>query len=336
MTSVGPVPMPLVLLLAALAVAAIVATLLARGVPGGRAASLGTFVDTVLVALVAGRLAFVLQWLPQYAAHPWEILRLGDGGYVAWVAIPAGLAFAAWRARRRPELRRPLLGGAAAGLVAWAVLVGVLAALQRGVVQLPDVELARLDGGSVRLTEWAGQPLVVNFWATWCPPCRREMPVLAEAQARHAGVTFVFVNQGEGERAVRDYLRGAGTSLYNVVLDPSSRASQATRVRGLPTTLFFDADGRLVDVHVGELTRAGLEQKLRRLRSASPQGPPSARAVRTSMYTATTTMRPASTSSIVPLRPASRAARRVPSRLPSAPPPMKTAASGPSTNPEPA
>jgi thiol-disulfide isomerase/thioredoxin len=264
MTSVGPVPMPLVLLAASLAVAAIVATLLARATPGARLASPGTFVDMVLVGLLAGRLAFVLQWSEQYAENPWEILRLGDGGYVAWVAVPVGLAFGAWRARRRPELRRPLLGGTAAGLVTWALLAGVVAGLQRAVVQLPAVELSRLEGGPVRLTALTGQPMVVNLWATWCPPCRREMPVLAEGQAQRTGVTFVFVNQGEGVQVIRDYLHGSAMTLRNVVLDPASHVSRATNVRGLPTTLFFDAQGRLVDVHVGELTRAGLEQKLQR------------------------------------------------------------------------
>ena len=125
-------------------------------------------------------------------------------------------------------------------------------------------------GGAVRLPEFTGRPMVVNLWATWCPPCRREMPVLAEAQAQRADVAFVFVNQGEGANEVRDYLRGGAMALRNVVLDPASRVSQSTGARGLPTTLFFDAGGRLVDVHMGELTRAGLAQKLRRFGATQP------------------------------------------------------------------
>jgi thioredoxin-like negative regulator of GroEL len=80
----------------------------------------------------------------------------------------------------------------------------------------------------------------------------------------------VFVNQGEGANEVRDYLRGGAMALRNVVLDPASRVSQSTGARGLPTTLFFDAGGRLVDVHMGELTRAGLAQKLRRFGATQP------------------------------------------------------------------
>jgi thiol-disulfide isomerase/thioredoxin len=262
--------MPVVLLLAGLAVAVPVARLFARKAATPRVAAAGTFVDMLFVGLLAGRLAFVVQWWPQYAADPWAVIRPGDGGYVLWVAIPAGLAFGAWRAHRRPELRRPLAWGAGAGLATWAVLAVALSLMQRTAVQLPDAELTRLEGGAVRLPEFTGRPMVVNLWATWCPPCRREMPVLAEAQAQRADVAFVFVNQGEGANEVRDYLRGGAMALRNVVLDPASRVSQSTGARGLPTTLFFDAGGRLVDVHMGELTRAGLAQKLRRFGATQP------------------------------------------------------------------
>jgi thiol-disulfide isomerase/thioredoxin len=148
------------------------------------------------------------------------------------------------------------------------VLSGAVELIQRAVLEVPDVELARLEGGTVRLHALAGKPLVLNLWATWCPPCRRELPALAAAQAQHTDVTFVFANQGEAAAAVGRHLRDSALALHNVVLDPNSRVSQATGARGLPTTLFFDARGRLVDVHVGELTRAGLAQKLQHFASA--------------------------------------------------------------------
>ncbi|GAB3750099.1 TlpA family protein disulfide reductase [Lysobacter olei] len=273
MASIGPVPMPVVLILIALLIAAGVGRWAAA--PRGdepRIAVAGTFLDMLLVALLAGRLVFVLQWWPQYAADPWSILRPGDGGYSIWAAVLGGLAFGIWRARRTPALRRPLLSGAAAGLASWALLAGSMLLMQRAAVQLPTTELNRLEGGTVRLSEMTGRPMVVNLWATWCPPCRREMPVLADGQARNPSVEFVFVNQGEGEQVVRDYLEKGGLQLRNVVLDPFSGVSQATGARGLPTTLFFDAEGRLADVHMGELTRAGLAQKLQRLGSARAAG----------------------------------------------------------------
>ncbi|MEO5963202.1 MAG: TlpA disulfide reductase family protein [Thermomonas sp.] len=269
MLSVGPIPTPVVLLLIALIAAAVIGRRASKKDNEAPVSLTGTFFDMLLVGLLVGRFAFVLQWLPLYLADPWSIIRLGDGGYSLWAAVAGGLAYGVWRARRRPQLRRPLLWGSVAGLATWAILAGALLLMQRSVLQLPSTELTRIEGGVVRLPELAGQPMVVNLWATWCPPCRREMPVLAAGQAENPGVTFVFVNQGEAEHEVRGYLEQGGLQLRNVLLDAFSGVSQATGARAMPTTLFFDRDGRLVDTHMGELTRAGLAQKLQRFESIS-------------------------------------------------------------------
>ena len=264
MISLGPIPMTVVILLLALGVAVLVGRWAAKRPDGAPVRVAGLFIDVLAVSLVAGRLVFVIQWWPQYAADPWSILRIGDGGYSLWAAMFAGLAFAAWRARRTVELRKPLLWGTGAGLAVWGVLTGALLLMQQAVVRLPDLELTRIDGAAVHLLDMDDQPKVVNLWATWCPPCRREMPVLAGSQAANPHVTFVFANQGEGSALVQDYLDQAGLQLDNVVLDPFSSVSRETGARGLPTTLFFAADGRLVDIHMGELTSASLARKLER------------------------------------------------------------------------
>ena len=265
MVSLGPFPMSLVVLLVALVIAALVARSVVVPVPGEpKLKPLSTFLDMLMVGVVAARLGFVLAWLPQYLADPWSIIRLGDGGFSIWTGVLAGLAFGAWRARNVPALRRPLLFGAVAGLASWAVLGGALLLMQQSAVKLPATELATLDGGSARLSAMTGKPMVVNLWATWCPPCRREMPVLAKAQANRSDVTFAFVNQGESESVIRQYLGTSSLQLDNVLLDLFSTVSQESGSRGLPTTLFFDASGRLVDTHMGELTDAGLAAKLQR------------------------------------------------------------------------
>lgn len=265
MTSLGPLPMPIVLLAIALLIAMFTARSVARRMPKETSARLPSmFINMLFVSLLAGRLVFVLQWLPLYLADPWSIIRAGDGGYSIRAAVVAGIVFLAWQVRRTPLLRRPLAWGALAGFAGWALLAGMLVLLQRATISLPEAPFARLDGGAAVLADMKGEPMVVNLWATWCPPCQREMPVLADAQRAHPDFTFVFVNQGEGRDDIRRYLQAAALELDNVLIDPFSTVSRDSGTRGLPTTLFFDSDGRLVDTHVGELTSASLARKLQR------------------------------------------------------------------------
>ncbi|TXK64329.1 TlpA disulfide reductase family protein [Alkalisalibacterium limincola] len=263
MISAGPLPLVLFIVLAAAAIAVAVGARLARGLvprPWSEVASHVT--DALLVGLVAARVGFVLLWWQSYLEAPWSILRIGDGGFIPWVGIVAGLALAFWRLRAKPVLRKPVLIGFMAGIAAWALLAGTVLMLQRSMVQMPEAELSLLDHTPVQLHEYTGRPMVVNLWATWCPPCRREMPVLAAAQHRFPGVNFVLVNQGESPIEVLNYLEQSGLSFENMLLDPYSRVMQEVGARGLPTTLFFHADGRLADTHMGELTEAALAHTL--------------------------------------------------------------------------
>jgi thiol-disulfide isomerase/thioredoxin len=123
---------------------------------------------------------------------------------------------------------------------------------------------------SVTLPEAArGRPVVVNLWATWCGPCRQEMPTLAAAQQQHPSVGFLFVNQGETAATVRAYLAANGLLLQDVLLDARSALGPAVGSGGLPTTLFYDARGRLIDAHFGVLNAPALEARLQRLLEAT-------------------------------------------------------------------
>lgn len=271
MIGVGPFPVRVVVVALAGLVAWGVARSLARRRPDAPARLAGGMVtDAFFIGLLVARLAYVLVWWREYAAAPLSVIQIGDGGFVWWAGLAAGVGFVAWRTRTMLALRRPVLAGIAAGVLAWAAAGGALWWMQQSAPPLPDIVLATLDGDPVGLGDYAGRPVVVNMWATWCPPCRREMPVLERAQSAYPGVNFVLVNQGEDAMTIKRFLAEEGLELRDILRDPHSRTMTGTGARALPTTLYFDADGRLVDTHLGELTGASLAHTLRRRFGAFP------------------------------------------------------------------
>ncbi|QVN20212.1 TlpA family protein disulfide reductase [Burkholderia pyrrocinia] len=260
MLSIGPFSIRVV----AVAVAALLAWLVARFIqrrpPDGHhktAASL--ILDVLLLGLVAARIGYVAQWWRDYAAAPRSIVALGDGGFDWRIGVAAALVFAGWRLRRLPALRRPVLAGIVAGLAAWGIAQGTLATWQHAAPPLAAMQLEALDSTPVLPQSFAGKSVVVNLWATWCPPCRREMPIFEQAQRDHPDITVLMLNQGENAQAVRAFLEQQGLRFDHVLLDPSLHAMHAYGSRGLPTTLFFNAKGELVESHMGELTAARLK-----------------------------------------------------------------------------
>lgn len=127
--------------------------------------------------------------------------------------------------------------------------------------------LPLLGGGSFALADHAGRPVVLNLWATWCAPCRRELPMMAEAAAAHPGVTFAFAAQREEAQRVATFLAVERIALPNVVLDEGGAWGRAHGTLGLPTTLFFRPDGSLAAVHVGEIDAPTLAARIAELRA---------------------------------------------------------------------
>jgi thiol-disulfide isomerase/thioredoxin len=262
--SIGPLAFPPALLVASAAV--ILGLLIGNRV----AARQGTAVErtlwlVLLTTVLAARSAFLARYWAFYAEAPAHILDLRDGGFTPAFGIAAGLALAAWLAWREPLRRKALLAGALAASLAWSAGMAALA-MARPQQALPKLSLSDAEGREVALHAFIGRPLVVNLWASWCPPCRREMPELAKAQRAYKDVTFLFVNQGEAAGPVRSYLREQGLQLDNVLLDRTNRLGKATGSPGLPTTLFFDAQGRLVERRLGQMSAATLAQGIEGLR----------------------------------------------------------------------
>ena len=265
--NIGPFALSgsVLLLLAAGLVAAGVGHLVGRRHQAGIVNTLG---DMLLAGVLVARLAFVVFWFDAYRSAPWSMLDIRDGGFMIWPGIAAALLVAAWRGWRQSALRKPLGAGLAAGALVWGALFGALRMTEPPA--LPALALATLAGDPVKLAALAdGKPMVVNLWASWCPPCRREMPVLAAAQQREVGVNFVFVNQGEDGATAQRYLSAGRLGLANVLLDPGAALGREVGSGALPTTLFYDASGRLVDTHLGELSAASLASKLSPLRASA-------------------------------------------------------------------
>ena len=263
--NLGPlsVPIALLLMLVALLVAAGAGRLVGRGQQTG----IGNILtDMLIAAVLVARIAFVAVWFDTYRSSPWTMLDIRDGGFTPWAGIVAALLVAVWRGWRRAALRKPLTLGLAAGALAWGGMFGAILMMEN--TALPKVPLTTLAGEPADLAKLAaGKPIVINLWASWCPPCRREMPVLAAAQKQETGVRFVFVNQGENGTTAQRYFTAAGLDIANVLLDPGAEIGHEVGSMGLPTTLFYDANGRLIDTHLGELSAASLASKLNQLRS---------------------------------------------------------------------
>ncbi len=266
MTSLGPVPLPVVLAVVALALALLLARCWPQRAPGAWRPVVAVLLDMFLVGLLAARAVFVLRHLPEYSADPWAVLRIGDGGFNGTAFFLAAATWAAWKLRGVPETRRLVLYCALSGTCAWGFASLLLQQWQAQHVHAPTLVLRDLQGEPVTLHPGDGRPLVVNLWASWCGPCVREMPLLASAQQQHAQVRFVFVNQGEDAATVSRFLRQNVPGLRGVLVDEATATSQALGVQVYPGTLFFDGGGRLRELHVGELSAAGLEHKLSRLR----------------------------------------------------------------------
>ena len=115
-----------------------------------------------------------------------------------------------------------------------------------------------LDGAGELLPLHDGRPSVINLWASWCPPCRREMPVLVDGAQRFPDVRFVLLNQGEDQATVEATGHQWSIPPTLMALDPESAVGHALGARGYPTTLIVAADGRILARHSGEVSRASL------------------------------------------------------------------------------
>ncbi|WP_309118326.1 TlpA disulfide reductase family protein [Paenibacillus sp.] len=204
-------------------------------------------------------------------------------------ALATGVWFAVRQAWRRAETVRKAASESAVWVVAAALLLGVAAeaahvyeAREReasagvgsAAGQLaPDVELTLPDGTSSTLSAYRGRPVFVNFWASWCPPCRAEMPSLQRLHEAFdpRGVVVLAVNMTTTEtrsEAGGRYLAERGLTMP-AVSDASGEAQRAFRVRAYPTSFAIDADGVIVGRYEGAMHYRAMAEEVERLLSSS-------------------------------------------------------------------
>ena len=135
----------------------------------------------------------------------------------------------------------------------------------------PDFTAYDADGNAVQLSDYFGKPLVLNFWASWCGPCKSEMPAFQQAYEQEDGVQFLLVNMTGGRETQADaeaLLEEEGYT-FPVLFDLDLDAAMTYGVTALPTTYFLDAEGNLVAWAQGAINEQTLQQGLEMIRPAA-------------------------------------------------------------------
>jgi thiol-disulfide isomerase/thioredoxin len=131
----------------------------------------------------------------------------------------------------------------------------------------PDFELVSTEGKTIRLSDFRGKPVILNFWATWCGPCRAEFPEFQKAAVDNADrLVIIGINNTTADQPdlIPDFLREFGVT-FPIVLDEKGETVKTYRILGLPTTVFIDSNGIVNEVFTGPLNKAYIESKISEL-----------------------------------------------------------------------
>ncbi len=172
-----------------------------------------------------------------------------------------------------PSLPAPGASFVAVGDAVEGLRVGDLAPEFTGTANGEEVQLTDLDGNPIRLADLRGRPVWINFWASWCPPCQAETPILRDVYNAHAsdGLALVAISvQETTPDDVRAYVQRYALP-YTVGFDATSAIFHTYHAYGLPTQLFLDRDGVIRNVVLGPITRQQAEAYLAPL-LAEPAG----------------------------------------------------------------
>ncbi|URD61117.1 TlpA family protein disulfide reductase [Sphingomonas sp. KRR8] len=215
----------------------------------------------LVIGVATARAGYVLMNWDAFAADPLSIMLIWQGGFSLAAGLAGALAAITVTMRR---LRSAIILASSIAVLG-AAFLGVSAALHPAPISFPaSIALRTRSGEPVVLSELRGRPFVINLWASWCLPCRREMPMLA-AKASHSPVAILLVNSGEPRDVAAGFLERSRLPSQSVLLDPGAALAAAIGVSGYPATLFVNSAGKIETMHFGEISRAMLEAELRDL-----------------------------------------------------------------------
>ncbi|HEY9077108.1 MAG TPA: TlpA disulfide reductase family protein [Anaerolineaceae bacterium] len=128
--------------------------------------------------------------------------------------------------------------------------------------QISSLDLYDINGRRFTIQNLRGKAAIINFWATWCPPCREEMPLLQEISEKYSDRIQIFaINNGESKELVIDYVRKNGIN-FPVLIDEKSVIANKFRIYNLPASYFVDPQGILRSIRVGALTKTNINEYL--------------------------------------------------------------------------
>lgn len=213
--------------------------------------------------ILGARIGFVMRMWASFNLDVVAMLDIRDGGFMPSAGVFVAVIILLYRLQRAPLTRTLVIQVI---LITCTCIFPVYAwiSLQHRDVRMPEPELTTLAGNHISLANFTQRPVVINFWATWCPPCRRELPVFAAAQKQYKNVNFVFINQSESRAKVAAFMQEQEVNLDNLLLDEGAEAGSQFGVAVLPTTLFYTKDGQLVYRHVGGVSQASLDYAMTR------------------------------------------------------------------------
>ncbi|HQT61905.1 TlpA disulfide reductase family protein [Acidiphilium sp.] len=251
----------------------------------GREGTLGAHVErSFIIGVLGARIVYVAQNFHVYRDHLLSAFYVWQTGYAVWGGFVFALGYLGWATWRRrlalPELR--LIGAIGGPLSAFYIAslatLGQFAAADQLHIgsQLPHYGFVTIDGRQANLAMLRGGPAIVNIWATWCLPCREEMPLLSRTYAKDGRKDFALVGVDLAEPASRvQAFLGQRPVSYPIWTDPAgSRKSPSTTLFehtggfAVPTTIFVGRGGIIKAIYVGKLTATTLAVNLQKIQGS--------------------------------------------------------------------